>query len=246
MRRASILTVSVILLTCVAGCGIWPSRKPVTAAEGVAKATADHYGGVERLRKISTISGTAVVRVYDGDVAHIYGQEITIRPARGRITARGRRPGGTWRARVTLDGEGRVNCRGGLRLSNREKTQIRQVLRFILHRVGGPMNLLGGRERAERVDRVFVAAYPMQRVVTTGRPALVSAYFFDETTNELRLVTTGDYEIPGQGTVTIYTNARTGDGIMLPVALDVVDLGENSFVGRKKIFSVTLENLEVR
>jgi hypothetical protein len=241
------LTLSVFWLACVTGCGIWPSREPPGEAELVAKATADHYGGVDRLGKISTISGTALVKVYDDDgAAHVYGQEIEIRPSSRRITAKGRRPGGTWRARVSLDGEGRVSCRGGLRLTGRESARIRQVLRFILHRVGGPMNLLEGRERAEHVDRVFVGAYPMRRVVTSGRPALASAYFFDETANELRMVTTGDYEIPGEGTVTIYTNARTGDGLMLPAGLDVVDLGANSFVGQKKIFSVRLEDLEVR
>jgi len=245
MRRQAILIGSVLCGALVVGCGQGRTKAPVSAAELVVAAAVDDYGGLDRLSRISTVRAYALVTTYDErGGAHVCGQQLTIRPRAGRIESAGLLPGGSWRAKVSLDGGGGVSTSGRARLSESEKVGITQYLRLILHRVRGPMNLLGGGERPDRLDRVFVATLPLDRVLAAGRPELASAYFFDPATRELRLVTVGDYVAPGSGTVTSFRNARLDNGIMLPTWMEVVNLGANSFVGDRKILTVQFTDVQ--
>ena len=247
MRSALAVTLSVFLTVGAAGCGTWRANAATPEARQAVMRVIDHYGGLGNLKNISTIRGYAVVTTYDPDGARrVRGQDITVRPRAGRLTATGQLPGGTWRAKVSLDGGAKVSARGGLRLSDRDAEQIADSLRLVLHRFRGPMNLLDGGEQADRVESVFVGGYPLRRVGVSGRDELVGAYYFEEATDELRMVTTGQDTHPRDGTVTIYENMRTIEGIVLPATLEVVNLGRDSFVGDRKILSVRFTGLRVR
>jgi hypothetical protein len=74
---------------------------------------------------------------------------------------------------------------------------------------------------------------------------LASGYFFGVDCHELRLVTTGAVEAPGPGTVTIYTNERMPNGLLLPTRLRVVTIGEYALVGQRVLLDVELRDLMV-
>ena len=246
MKQLAVLVSLVVCSILLAGCG--PREwAPSTPAEQAVSDAVEYYDGAERLLLIKRITGRAVVTVYDeAGAGRVRGHEFVIYPRYGRIEAAGRVSGGKWRASVTLDGDSQIRVRGDGTLSSSQREQITRYLRLILHRVRGPLNLMGGGEQSVDHAEVFVAAYSLDRVLADGRTDLASAYFFDAKTGELRMVTAGDYEIPGAGTVTLYENAPTKQGVVLPSALQVVALGDSSFVGDRKILSVRFENLEIR
>jgi len=199
------------------------------------------------LKNISAIDAIALMTIYEDDGAGcVYEAKVTIQPHKKRLRAVGYLPGGQWRADVRLDGHASIRTRNESILTERQKTRLGEALRLTLHRVRGPMNLLDGTEHADRAEPVFISAQHLQRVVATGREALASAYFFDETNCELRMVARGDFTIPGEGTVTQLRNAPMADGIIMPILLEVAAFGQNSFVGDKKILSVELKNLQIR
>lgn len=244
MRAAFAWSVLVLTAVVIGGCAT-SSRLPASPAEQVVVDAAEHVGGVDWPRKISRISGTALVELYepDGSVV-IRGQQFTAYPRWGLIQANGRLPGGAWHAWVTIGGLGLVTTGGDFHLRGGEKDQIEQYLRLILHRLRGPVNLLGGGEQPVDVQAVFVAGMPMHRVGATGRPELASAYFFDRKYRQLRLILKEDAGGAGAGTVTILTHKRV-DNVLLPVAMEVVEAGSDSLIGERARLSVRLENLRV-
>lgn len=221
-------------------------REPSSQAEQVIRESLSRNGGAKSLQEISSISGTALVKLYDNEgQATIRGQEFTAYPRWGFIQASGRVSGGSWHAYVTLAGAGVVtsNLDGGL--SGPEKQQIEDYLRLILHRLRGPMNLLGGGEEPGEVTTVFVASRSMRRIAASGRTDLAKAYFFDERYRDLRLITDGKDTPPGTGTVTVLTNQRV-DGFLLPVTMEVVDAGRDSLIGARTRMTVQLQDVRVR
>ena len=227
------------------GCGR-ANRVPGSQAEQVVMDAADRSGGARQLEEVSRITGSALVKLYDDEGrATVRGQQFTAYPRWGLIQAQGRLGGGSWRAMVSVAGVGLVTTSGDASLDSAEKERIENYLRLILHRLRGPMNLLGGGEKPVEVKTVFVAGRAMRRIAATGRPELAKAYFFDERYRDLRLITDGKDTLPGSGTVTVLNNQRV-DGYLLPVSMQVVEVGKDSLIGERTRMSVRLENVHVR
>ena len=246
MKRMAMLAVALIGMS-FAGCGDpWRGDMP-TESEQIALAAAGYPDGNHQLLNMKKITGRAVVTVYDDDgIGRVRGQNFTANLPSGRIKAEGVFPGGTWRGSASVDGNSSVSSSGDGSLSDGQKQEIGDYLRLIIHRMRGPVNLLRrGGEDPGQVESLFQSGHPMMRVLSCGREDMATAYFFDKKTCRLRMMSTGDYELPGEGTVTLYEYARTASGVLLPKSLEVVALGPNSFVGSRKIVSVSFECLEI-
>jgi hypothetical protein len=226
------------------GCGR-EGGPPSSQAEQVVMDAAARCGGSKQLGEVSRITGCALVKLYDNEGnATVRGQQFTAYPRLGLIQAQGRLGDGRWHATVAMGGMGVVTG-GDANLSRADKEQIENYLRLILHRLRGPMNLLGGGEKPVEVSTVFVAGRAMRRVAATGRPELAKAYFFDERYRDLRMIADGKDTPPGSGTVTVLDNQHV-DGYLLPVGMEVVEVGQDSLIGRRTRLSVHLENVHVR
>ena len=167
----------------------------------------------------------------------------------GLMSARGNLPGGYWSARVAMDGWaitrplaiGWVRTHDDLELTKAQKAELVDMLRLILHRVRGPINLLGGGEEIVEVQEVFVAGYDAIRMTVSGRPEEALGYFFAD--GQLRMVTQGAIEPGQQGKATVYTTQRTVSGAIQPAGFEVMLIGRDSLIGRQKIMSVRLTDM---
>jgi len=223
------------------GCG------PSGVAPPVVASTLANYGGLEALRDVSAITATAVITAYDEDgVARVSAADVVIRPNAGRIEATGRLPQGTWRAKVKLDGGASVRTGGSLRFSPERARRIGDALRLILHRVRGPLNLVDGGETVGAVEVTVLGGEKVTRVATAGRDELATAYYFDARAEELRYILAGPAAPGERGEVTTLRNKRMPDGLVLPIAMEVVRAGENNLLGVRKALRVQLQNVRVR
>lgn len=246
--KAYSLVLSAILAFGFAGCAPRPTdlgtQYGLGPAREVVLKTTDHYGGFERLKSIHAIQAKAVVTSYDYSGAGLVSaEEMTIEPNLGRISSAGHLPCGTWSAVVLLDGPAVFKTTGAPPLSCEQQERITSYLKVILHSVRGPMNLLGGGEHVVSASREFIAGVPALRVESAGRPHLATAYFFDTAKYELAMITANGVAPPERGTVAIYSNKRQSDGVVLPVRIEVRDIGENALVGEKKVLDVQLQYL---
>lgn len=237
------------------GCASGPRTTMFSVAGDLEKVDAAKFGVADWLRNVDTVETTALVTSYDAEgTAYPTIQYLRINPRGKWITARCNLPGGSWTARVYLDdwsvtnpiGIGWVSDHGDVQLTDEQEEEIACTLRLILHRVCGPVNLLGGGEKVTAADQVFATGYEMTRFRVKGRPSLARAYFFGDAADQLRLVTQGGWQPTDAGTVTVYRNMRTPDGVVLPSELEVSNLGENSLIGRKKTLSVRLTNIKIQ
>jgi hypothetical protein len=203
-------------------------------------------GGLKAIQDIDEIHANAVVTWYNpSGEGTVSAEKMVIYPNAGRIESSGALPQGTWQASVRLDGGANISTTGSLKLSKEQNEAISGYLRIILHRVRGVRNLLNGGESVLGAQEIFTAGYHVTRVEVTGRPELASGYFFGVDCHELRLLTTGAVEAPGPGTVTIYTNERMPNGLLLPTRLRVVTIGEYALVGQRVLLDVELRDLMV-
>lgn len=229
----------------IAGCGQINLDRLPAESRPMVEASLTAGESAMRLDDVEVIEGVAVVTTYDDNQAGLVrAQRITVYPSSGDIEAVGRLPGGTWTADVGLRG-GRVRTHDDAVLSDEQAEAIEQYLRLILHRLRGGINFLDGSERIASATDVFVTCRSLHRIVTTCRDELPCAYFFDKKARRLHMVTKGDYEIPGAGTVTLYGKPCSIDGVCLPTCLEVMEMGANSFFGSRKVLSVRFENLRV-
>jgi len=255
MKSTTVFAAATVCLACLIGCG--PSRSTtLTTAPSVTTVDAQSLGAVDWLRDVSTLEATALITTYDATgAAHVSASSLKVDVDAGKLRARCNIPGGWWKARISLDGWSLTNpigwdslrTGGDARLTRAEREQIIRNLRLILHRLRGPINLLrGGGERIVDAAPTVAGARDLTRVLVTGRPLLVSAYFFERNAPRLRMIAQDGYE-PGQpGTVTLYETRHTTEGAVLPVGLDVRQLGLDTLTSQRRVLSVRLKDVSLR
>jgi len=234
-----------------AGCGVDRGGGFETAVGELPSPSS--VGASEWLEYVDTLETTAVVTTYAADgAAVVRTMRLDVDVNGGVMTAEGNLPGGSWSARVALDGwgvtsplgVGWIRDRGDLQLSDQAKKDLARTLRLILHRIRGPLNLLeGGGEEIVAVEDVFVAGYDATRMIASGRPELALAYFFSD--GALRMITQGAVESGGNGEVTVYTTERTAAGAIQPAGFEVMKIGQDSLIGQGKILAVRLTDVRL-
>lgn len=247
-RSIAVVTALSAWMLLVGGCGILGRSSATTKEPAALSSAIELWGGIEALDAVEEIRANALVEVYnESGTSRVQRYRIAIDPAEGTMEASGREPGGSWSAVVDIDGGGRVDADDSLGWSDADKVGLLERLRLLLHRVRGPFNLRDEQEQPGGGKNVYAGSYPMTRVLSGGRPALASAYFFDMESSELRMITAGDYELPGDGSVTLYGKTRRLEhGVLVPIEFEVVRLGKNSFIGDRKELTVKLSDLSPR
>ncbi|NLF32079.1 MAG: hypothetical protein GX591_14480 [Planctomycetes bacterium] len=242
-----------VVLAAALGAGCGADRRGGFRTAVAQAPTPQAVGATEWLQYVDNLQTTAVVTTYEADgTAMVRTMRLDVDVDSGVVTAEGNLPGGAWSARVTLDGWGVthplgigwVRDYGDLKLTNQEEEDLARTLRLILHRIRGPINLYkGGGEEIVAVENVFVAGYDATRMIASGRPGLALAYYFSD--GQLRMIAQGAVEPGGNGEVTVYTTERTAAGAIQPAGFEVMQIGQDSLIGQRKIMAVRLTDVRL-
>jgi hypothetical protein len=142
---------------------------------------------------------------------------------------------------VSSDGERAFESTGAPVAEHVRRLHL-DALDILLHRLHGPLNLLGGGERIQSVRPRSIENKTYTRVGLMGRSDVV-AYYFDPDSRLLRYVTAGTDEPGSGGTITLYEYRRLSNGLVFPVRIRVMQTGEYVLIGQRPILEV--EYLEV-
>ncbi|MFW6146674.1 MAG: hypothetical protein ACOC7R_05010 [Planctomycetota bacterium] len=242
-----------VLLTAALGAGCGADRGAGFKAAVAGVPSPRSVGATDWLEYVDTLETTAVVTTYESDgTAVVRTMRLDVDVSDGVMTAEGNLPGGSWSARITVDhwgilhplSVGWVRDYGALHLNMKQEKDLARMLRLILHRIRGPINLLeGGGEEIVAVEDVFVAGYDATRMIASGRPELALAYFFAD--DQLTMIAQGAVEPGGRGEVTVYTTERTAAGAIQPAGFEVMKIGQDSLIGQQKIMAVRLTDVRL-
>jgi len=247
VRAGNAVLFAVLVL---AGCGGGRleayDRYRLGPARDTIAASVESMGGLEAWKKVGSIRAEALMTIYDDQgqmyvnrqkhVIDIHGRRITA----SATTARKR-----WTATYTGGGKGHFSLRGADALDIMTPDKLREALAIILHRVGGPLNLLGRKEHVGGVTKVSVDGRNYLRVAVEGDKAMATAYYFDAADASLAMVSAGRAQ-PGQdGTVTLYEYQMLPNGMVFPARIRLVRVGQFVLVGQKPLMEVRFSNVRI-
>ena len=244
--RSSIVVITVTSM--VVGCGAHGlqayKKYDLGPAESTIASAVESSGGLDAWRKVGQIRATALMTVYDRDGrAYVNRQKHDIDINSGRISVEATTARKAWRA--TYRRGGGFSLSGSQALDRMTPDELREVMAVLLHRLGGPMNLLYKDERPKDVDRLTLDGKDMVRVSVTGKQPHPVAYYFDATGGGLEMVSGGSEKPNQDGTVTIYTYQILPGGLVFPKKLSVVHTGDHVLVGRSKVMEVEYSDVQV-
>jgi len=203
-------------------------------------------GGYERWNRVGEIRATAIVTTYDSSgTAHVNQQLQRIDIRNGKIVASARTGRGSWRATARINERCRLKARG-FKPDKDTESRICKAIETLVHRVRGPLNLLGCDERAGSVTDAQVEGENLVRVAATDETESALGYFFDSSTGQLRFVTSLSQGFEQKETVTAYDYMMLGDGTAFPHRISVAEVGENVLVGASPILEVEFRKVEIR
>ena len=212
------------------GYELGPARETVAAS-------VETMGGLARWKQVGKIRADALVTIYDEQgQAHVNRQRHVIDIHGGVITATAQTARGRWKA--TLRRGGRFTLRRAAALDRITPAQLREVLTILLHRVGGPLNLLGKTERVKSAEDIYLGGRSLVRVAVTGEAAMASAYYFETPGGLLHMVTAGADTPTRQGTVTLYDYQMLPNGLIFPKKIRVFQMGQHVLIGRMPVMEV--------
>ena len=212
------------------GYELGPARETVAAS-------VETMGGLARWKRVGKIRADALVTIYDEQgQAHVNRQRHVIDIHGGVITATARTARGRWKA--TLRRGGRFTLRRAAALDRITPAQLREVLTILLHRVGGPLNLLGKTERVKSAEDIYLGGRSLVRVAVTGGAAMASAYYFETPGGLLHMVTAGADTPTRKGTVTLYDYQMLPNGLIFPKKIRVFQTGQHVLIGRMPVMEV--------
>jgi len=245
VRWSPPLLVCVVLLTgCLDSQMRAYDRYELGAARGTVVAGVEALGGLDVWRRVGAIRVKAVVTTYAKDGrAYVNRQNQVIDIHGGRITAEASTPGGRWRATYTRGG--RFSLTGAEALDGIGAGELREALGLVLHRVCGPFNLLANVDRPGAVARVWFEGRNLTRVAVSGGEARPVAYYFDDHSGLLHMMTCGS-EKPGRdGTVTLYTYKMLPNGAVFPGKIRIVKTGRHVLIGRQMVMEVEFGDVQI-
>jgi len=204
----------------------------------------DAMGGLRAWQGVGEVRAAAVATWYDAS-GRAFADRFRVRfdLRGGTVRAEGATPRGDWRAVVNDDGE--LTSAAGLDATIVGPQRTAETLAVLLHRVRGPLNLLGRRERVHAAGEVKVDGERMTRVSVDGDNRQAIAYYFDRQSNLLRMVSSGA-DAPGrEGTVTLYQYAHGPDGRAFPSKVRLVRIGQHVLVGEEPVVEVAFSEVEI-
>ena len=249
MKVSGIIVLVVAALSCT-GCGgaggpnAYHGYDLGPANDAVAKSI-EWMGGYEKVKDVSILQTTALVTEYNADSRTFASrQQYKVNFSRDYIYARTPTGEGYWNAWVWNSRKGWVFAHG-FDMDAAAKQKIKRTLAMIFYCIRGPMNFLG-HEQAVSSTAVRQSGMDLVRVGVKGSGSGAEAYYFDRTTGQLRFVTFGA-DCPGAaGTVAIYRYQKLPDGLMVPVRIELMEIGQNVLIGQKRVLDVEFSDITVR
>jgi hypothetical protein len=247
MSRLSILLSLACLAVALGGCTTDSQRMArLGPAEGVVSGSIQSMGGLDQWRRAGTIEANARVAVWaDDGTFTVSRQRQTIDLLAGTIRAVATVPGGRWTASTDLAGDFSFSDEG-FQAATEFVEAIRSVLDTEIHRLRGPLNLLGPDEGVQSRDDVRILGEPLVRVGVGGDNTRAIAYYFEPVSSMLKYVTTGADRAGADGTVTTYQWGMLPGGLALPTQLRVTRLGRNVLIGSEPVMEIELRDVEAR
>jgi len=231
---------------CLVGCqdpnpykrfNLGPAEKTVAGA-------VEAMGGLKAWQGLRQVRAVGMVTWHDpSGKTYTNSQEYWFDFAAGTLKATGRTPRGRWRA--VVDEEGNLLERTGLDAAGVGSERTVATLVTILHRVAGPLNLLGKSERVAGAEALRVDGVAMTRVPVAGDTHRAAAYYFDGATSLLAMVTAGADRPGGEGTVTLYTYAKHPGGLAFPTRLRIIEIGRHVLVGATPVLEVEFSEVSL-
>jgi len=212
-----------------------------TIASGIESA-----GGLRAWKKVGRIRAKALMTIYEDDGRSYVNRQVhEVRINARKLTIKAAEGSGKWRASYS------TGLIGGFSLSNRaaleglSQERLRRIMGVLLHRLIGPLNLLGGEERPGEPANVTVDGQDLVRIPVTGDRSMASAYYFDVAGGELRMVADGSDKPGRKGTVTLYKYQTLPNGMLFPSKVQIVRTGEYILVGKTSIVEVEYSEVSV-
>ncbi len=256
-----------LLAACclLAGCGREKKVDPYARFElgqgrDVVAEAVKAMGGLERWEQVDNIKADAIVKIYDDDgtafVTHqqqdvrlhgmkltLWGRKLTF--LKGQLKAYAPLHDGRLRLTVTEEGDSSLKVRG-MELDEASRQRIIERMGLLLHRLRGPLNLLGQQEEVRTARRSRIQDQQVVRVGVVGGDDDVRAYYFDARDGLLRYVTAGADRAGGEGTVTTYEYTMLGSGMVFPSRLRVVNVGRHTLLGEQPLLEVEYSNVRMK
>lgn len=255
MKLAKVAVVLALAAVLAGGC----ARKPEDPYEAfelgpgreIVVEAVNAIGGLEAWKNVNTIEADAIVTIYDAEgVPFVTAQELTVSPHGGAlklteswIAVDAPVGEGWWKVRVDADGDSRFRT-SGVEPSAKQRRRITERLGVLLHRMRGPLNLLGRGEKVRTARKTTLAGVDVVRVGVSDGPE-ATAYYFAADSGLLQFVTTGA-DKPGQdGTITVYDWKVLANGMAVPDRLRVHDIGDHVLIGDRLLLEAKLDKTRI-
>ncbi len=239
------LLVCMVMITGCQSSGLKAyDRYRLGSARDIIALSTESIGGIETWRKVHQVRAETLLTVYDeAGQAYVNRQVHLIDINGGKITAEAQTARGHWRARYHRSG--RFSLRGAEALDQITAAQLRKILGIILHRVAGPLNLLGRTERPRNPENLWRNSKDLVRVVVTGDNTHAIAYYFDANTGLLQMLTSGT-DTPGhEGTVSLYEYQMLPNGVVFPKKIRIVRTGEHILVSNRLLMEMEFSDVVI-
>ncbi len=247
-RFGALILIGGLLLAGCQGEDLQLTAQPkLTTSNSTVKLGIQAMGGLETWKNIDKASADALVTFYNEQGQPYVNRQAHVINVHGRvIRAIGETSKGEWQARYSpetgwLWNRNTFAIKGGAKLDEITPGRLEGALTTLLHRVRGPLNLVGGDEMPGNSEKVWLNSQDLVRVpVENGS---VKAYYFGLISGLLQMVTEGGDE-PGQpGTVTLYTYQILPNGVVFPKTIRVVEIGRHVLVSQAPILEVEYSNV---
>lgn len=209
--------------------------------ELVAKSV-ESIGGLDAWTRLGTVRANVVVAIYDARGQHVTRQKQLININAGSVESSGMTARGKWNALVHDDGR---QVFSGDTANGPTSFQIVAALRTELHRLRGPLNLLGRGERTGDTEKMFIGGKEVTRVLARGGLNDVAAYYFCVETGRLVYLTCGGIEAGKAGSITAYEYTTLPGGIVFPKSIKVYRIGEHVLLGDKLIMEAEFSDIRI-
>ncbi len=213
------------------------------ASQAVVARSIDSIGGLDAWTSIGQVQANVVMAIYDARGQHVTRQKQLIDINGGSIEATGSTASSQWNAQVRDDGR---QLFSGNTANGPTSYQIIAALRTELHRLRGPLNLLGRGEKTGDMENMFVGGNEVTRVLVSGGMDDVTAYYFSVKTGQLLYITCGATKPGKGGSITAYEYVTLSSGLVFPRSIKVYRIGDHVLLGDSLIMEADFSDISIK
>ena len=215
-------------------------------AEATIASAIESTGGLGAWKNVGRIRAKALMTIYEDDGRSYVNRQVHDIDINARkLTIKAAGGSGEWRATYSTGWIGGFSLSNPSALEGLTRGRLRGIMSVLLHRLIGPLNLLGREERPGGPAKVTVDGENLIRVPVEGDRTMASAYYFDVSGGGLRMIADGSEKPGRKGTVTLYTYRMLPNGMLFPGRIMIVRTGQYILVGRSTIVDVEYSDIVI-